>query len=527
MKRGTKYLFCLLSALFLVFLAACGNHSATNDFSDAQPENTLGLPEPDPAPVEYTYIKETVDYTEKNEQYSFRMDMERTDTDKAHYFFEKKIVDEQRRSCIEATEQILAQLGELPDVPEICVLTEKSYGSLFVVGNRVFLSEQDWQTHEYVINVLMAVYGDFTHYGLAYGYANLLCQRLSWDNPVEGEFAEPSVVEICDLGLLCFDTAFASEEDANAAKNLACHFAASCNEETLKQFISNSDTTEGMEAVSDALSDYYDAHGLSYQPTNVRYGFGGVSYDYVVESDIGTFYLCDEWQDRNHQFNPLVSENFLHENYTEIREFFEINLRQMQQLRDTMNMYPYDDNISILLTDDPYLQESWADTKTDQLYILSVVSIMHEYIHALTRMDWIRGELWQIEGLARYLDLRYDYYGTPFTSYDYSNMPDSYIYLGAREYVAALNRPLDMAIDYLTIYDLICYSGGATNPNHGGGYIAGASFISYLVKQYGEQTVFQAIYCGAEPLPRTHDELVADWLAYLDETYKEYTKLEQ
>lgn len=526
MKKRINLLLGLL--VFLMVMAGCGGQAGTGNSGDVQNETTVtALPEEAPAPVEYTYTKETVTYTEKNEQYSFRMDMERTDTDKAHYFFEKKVADEQRRACIEATEQILARLGEIPEVPEICVLTEKSYDSLFVVGNRVFLKEQDWQTHEYVTNVLMAAYGDFTHYGLAYGYANLLCKRLNWGEGVDGAFVVPSVVEVCDLGLLCFNTAFVSEGDADAAKRLACHFAASCDEEELKRLISDSDTTEGMEAVSSKLSEYYAENGWEYQPTTVRYGFGGVSYDYVVESDIGVFYLCDGWQDSRYEQNPMVSENFLHENYAEVNEFFTINLRQMQQYRDEINLYPYDEDISIIMTDDPYLHVSYCNIITNQIYMISVVSMMHEYIHALTRTEKIEVEAWQIEGFARYLDLRYDHYGAPHTTYDYTNnMPDNAVWLAAGEYVAALERPLDMTVDYLTIYDLICYSGGATDPNQGDGYIAGASFINYLAKQYGEQTVIQSIYGGGEPLPKSHEELVADWVAYLNETYKEYSKLE-
>lgn len=527
MKRGTKYLFCLLSVLFLVFLAACGNQTTTNDSGDTQIGNTSGLPEPDPVPVEYTYTKETVDYTEKNEQYSFRMDMERTDTDKAHYFFEKKIADEQRKACIDATEQILAQLGELPDVPEICVLTEKSYGSLFVVDNRVFLSEQDWQTHEYITNVLMAVYGDFTHYGLVYGYASLLCRRLNWDAPVDGGFVEPSVIEVCDLGLLCFDTAFVSEEDANTAKSLACHFSASCDEEDLKRLIAGSDTTKGMEAVSSALAEYYAENCLEYLPSTVRYGFGGISYDYVVDSDIGVFYLCDDWKDRFYEAYTLASENFLHENYPIIKSYFETSLKEMNLYRERFALYPYENDISIVYIDTPGLSASWYDHSGKRINNISAASLIHEYIHVLTYSADLQP--WEIEGITRYAEVWSNAYGMTVENTDLTyilSLEDPrFEYI--REYARSLDRPLDHQMDYLELFNIWVYINGITDPNANDGYRTGASFLGYLINQYGEQTVIHSIFGDGEPLPKSHEELVNDWLAYLDETYKEYSKLEQ
>lgn len=504
----------LLAALVLVLLLTACTATPTEEVNGDQPE----------LPVEYVYTKETVTYTEKNEQYSFRMDLERTETEHARYFFEKKVTEEQRRACIESTEQILAQLGKLADLPEICVLTPGSYDSVFVEGNRLFVHEQDWQSREYATNVLMAVYGDYSHYGLAFGYADLLCRRLGWSDGEATAFVMPSVAEVCDLGLLCFKTAFVSDEDAAAASQLACHFAASCDEAELRKLLAESDTTAGMEAVSAALSGYYAENGVSYQPTTVRYGFGGKSYDYVVESDIGVFYLFDGWYDRRREFNPLVSENFLHENYAEVKVFFEINLRQMQQYRDTINLYPYEEDIVFLLTDDPYLHVSYTDMRTNRMYMINVLSMMHEYIHMLTRMDNIEAEPWQTEGFARYLDLRYDYYGAPATTNDWNTLPDTESFHYVHEYMEKMGRPLDMAADYLVIYDLYVYYNGATSPNQNSGYIPGASFIHYLVKQYGEQRVIQSIYGDGEPLPKDYDELVEDWLAYINETYRDYSK---
>ena len=50
------------------------------------------------------------------------------------------------------------------------------------------------------------------------------------------------------------------------------------------------------------------------------------------------------------------------------------------------------------------------------------------------------------------------------------------------------------------------------------------SFIQYLVKQYGEETVINSIYGNGNALPKTYAELVKEWNEYIAANYVNYSK---
>ena len=51
-------------------------------------------------------------------------------------------------------------------------------------------------------------------------------------------------------------------------------------------------------------------------------------------------------------------------------------------------------------------------------------------------------------------------------------------------------------------------------------YWSGASFVSFLVNQYGIDCVVQHLFGSGEPLPKTYTALVNDWVEYLDNAYR-------
>ena len=146
---------------------------------------------------------------------------------------------------------------------------------------------------------------------------------------------------------------------------------------------------------------------------------------------------------------------------------------------------------------------------------------MHEYIHALT-MPTSSMQSWKCEGFARYFSYYYDFYGMAFLNQDYNNSPNTPELKYIHEYSATINRPIDMEKDYCELENVAVHYFNFTNPN--ANYLAGSSFVQYLVKQYGEEAVINSIYGNGDLLPKTYAELVKEWNEYIESTYAGYSK---
>ena len=82
-----------------------------------------------------------------------------------------------------------------------------------------------------------------------------------------------------------------------------------------------------------------------------------------------------------------------------------------------------------------------------------------------------------------------------------------------------------MAIDYERLENIAVWYFRFHDPNEN--YLSGSSFVQYLVNQYGEKAVIEAIYGDKTPLPKPYEELVKDWIAYIEscgEGYSQYKK---
>lgn len=78
-----------------------------------------------------------------------------------------------------------------------------------------------------------------------------------------------------------------------------------------------------------------------------------------------------------------------------------------------------------------------------------------------------------------------------------------------------------MAVDFEKLENIAVYSRGYTSPNDS--YVAGSSFVQYLVKAFGEQAVIDSIYGSGTPLPQSMSELVQLWQEYLQTNYSTYS----
>lgn len=468
---------------------------------------------------EREYSSTEITYSELSAQYSFRAKMDSTETESAKYFFESSIKNEDREACIEATETILSG-QELDDItPEIYVFLQNRYDSKYVSDNKLYCSTRDWKSVEYITDVLLAIYGKSAHYGTAFGYASYLARSFEWGGG-DGKFSTPSLKDVLDLNYLCFDEDFVTYRDVISAREIACDFVDSYinkhGEKAVQQLL-----TSHTKAL-DALSSYYRGNGVSYAPSPIQYGYGGASYDYLVCSDYGTFYISKDWIDTNAEYNPLISDGFLHSNYADTKAFFETNIKQMKQYQELFNLDDYNNNLDIVFTKPINASKySFYQSANHRIYVYNVDSLMHEYIHSIT-MPKTSMESWEVEGFARYFSYYYDFYGIAFLNQDYNNTPNTSATKWVHEYLATINRHIDMARDYRELENIAVYSRSYADPNVS--YVAGSSFVQYLVKQYGEEAVINHVYGNGAPLSKTYTELVKEWNAFIESNYSAYSK---
>ena len=460
-----------------------------------------------------------VTYSESTAQYGFRLNMDSTETEFAKYYFESSIDAKEREACIETTDNCLAEQSFVGVVPEIYIFTQDQYDYKYISNHKLYSSVQNWRSVEYLTDVLMAAYGESVHYGTSFGYANYLAANKNWDF-YTGSFSNPSVKDILDLSYLCFDEAFAASDDVTAARDIACDF--------VETYINQHGEREFQQVLTshsrsiDALAAYYAENGVSYVPSSVQYGYGGKSYDYIVYSDFGTFYIAKDWVDINAELNPLITDGFLHSDYPETKAFFETNLKQMKQYQDLFKLDDYNNDLDIIFSKPLNVsQSSFYQSVIHRIYLYNVDSLMHEYIHSLT-MPAASMPIWKAEGFARYFSYYYDFYGMAFLNQDYNNTPDTPELKYIHEYLATINRPIDIEKDYQELENIAVYSRSFTDPNKS--YLTGSSFVQYLVKRYGEEAVISSIYGNGDSLPKTYRELVKEWNEYIESNYQTYSK---
>lgn len=515
-----KNITCLfLTICTLLLLASCGE----------QPE--ISVPEPTPTSFtldEVTFTKTSVLLSEAHDSvgapYGLNKSMEICEYGGFTYAFEPQIPYEERAECIQVTKAISDRVG-VGGALRVNIYSPDTYDCTFVENGSIFTCVQDWNAPEYTVSLLYGLLGEYSHYGALYGYANYLNSELDGSGtPVYSEMPKPEDGHnFLDLNLLCFRPEFVSVEEIECAQQLANAFVqeyiASHGEEEFLRLMEKSGGVEGAAEFRKVLSDFYASKGIDYTPTDMIYRSGGKGYDYIVKCAYAVMYVEKDWVDKNKDMCPYTYDNFLHENYDDVKQYFTINVGEFEQFRELFGLYPYDDDLNIYFTNHPNIDSRYL-ANTHSILIQNTASLGHEYIHSLTNEHNIM-EYWAMEGFARYFSYYYNYYGNAMGTVDFNAIDWKYI----QEYKADLGRDIDMNTDYAQVYHLMAYCNSYDDPNDAYGYVAGASFIDYLISRLGEKEAIEIICVTHDFGEYSYEELVADWQAYLTDNYAQYTKI--
>lgn len=508
-----KALLCALTVCTLFLSAACGT----------QTDAPSPLPSVDISTVSFakTQVMLSEGHDSIGAPFGLKKALEVCEYEGVTYGFEPQIPCEERAECIRVTNAVLDRIGVGKGI-QINVYAAETYGSTFTEKGTVYTCVQDWRAPEYTVSLLYGLLGDYCHYGALYGYAGHLGGELFGR-------AFPLCEEVngtgnfLDLNLLCFRTEFVSADEAEKAKLLANTFVRrymeAHGEAEFLRLAKESGTLQGTEEFRKALSGFYGTIGVAYTPTDILYRPGGQGYEYIVKCPYAVMYVETDWVDKNKDMCPYTYDNFLHENYGDVKQYFTVNIGEFGQYRELFGLYPYNDDLNIYFTNH-YGQSSYYLAQTHSVVAQNTASLGHEYIHSLTNDRSIM-ELWAGEGFARYFSYYYNYYGNAMSTVDLNTTDLKYV----QEFRAALGRDIDMNTDFAEVYHLMAWCSSYDDPNDGNGYVAGASFIDYLISRLGEEKTLEIICVTHDFGEWSYEELVADWQAFLSENYGQYTQI--
>ena len=508
-------------------LSACG-------IQGDQPTTQMTIPTTVSTPTfefdNLVFQKLTIDLIEApngmGADYVTTKDMELTQYQGVTYAFESSFSLADRQKCIQTTAMIVNKTGANQNL-QINIYSSGSYGYTIVDTGLVHTHAQDWTDVDYTATVLYGIFGEYCNYGMIYGYANYLVTEIygTSSNVLSENWDYSGNPEALDLNLLCFRNAFMDADSIASIQLISSTFVADYirvnGESAFQELLRNSGDIDHVDTFVQTLSAYYAGKGIEYTPTNILYRLGGKGYDYIVKSHYAVMYIEKDWFDANKDLCPFTYDNFLHENYGDTKRFFTIHIAQMKQYQDLFALDHYNHDLKIYFTNHSDGNYSHYNGERHAIALYNTGSLMHEYIHALTLLTALP-EAWARDGFARYYSFRYDYYGNAMRSADYNSAPDVPKFHWVYVYKQAVGGEIDGEYDFVELQHIATYANGYTNPNDGGGYTTGASFVAYLISRLGEEKVIEIICKTHDFGEYSYEELVADWNCYLADNYAMY-----
>ena len=465
-----------------------------------------------------SYTTQQVLYAESQSFFSMKTYMQTATVDSVTYFFEKSVSEEERLSCIDQTAAWLDRLGYEQEL-SVYIYDENTYQTENILNGSVYTYVRDWNNPEYLMILIRSVYGEFCNYGMAYGYANYLCDAIDVsDLKFEDSF------EFYDLNDLCFHPNFVSDDERKIAKNVANKFVSDYinanGEDAFIEILKASGNVNEYQKANDALSAFYKNNGIETVLSDLLYGFGGQYYNYTAKCEYANIFVQNDWHDSALYLYPAypMFDGFLNNNYPKTKDYFSLNLSQMKKYQNHFALDNYNNDLDIIFTNyDTSISEYRADLH--RITLAGTVPFMHEYIHSLTSNSIGLRELWAIEGFADYYELLYNEYPLDFWYHD-SNTYNAHPYM--QQFRDSLGREVNSPADFLELDHIISYYFDQ-NPNDS--YQSGSSFVSYLINTFGERPFLDYLLINHDLTTltdKTFDELVDDWKAYLEENYSEY-----
>ncbi len=440
----------------------------------------------------------------------------------AEYAFGTEIGENIRTECVLATHTLLQYLDVYTDM-KILMISDEGDKKCFVENGTVYITGfQEFKSVDYIASVLPAIFGEYCNYGLVYGYASFLCEELFGIKTKTNAPVFEKDWQYYDINLLCFNGKFVSANDEENAKNISCDFVKKyIKENGMKSFnrlLISSGKTDNNSLFLQALSDYYTQNGVTPVLSEILYGYGGFSYHYYAVCDYAVFCVPYDWKDRLQERAPEAYNGFLNFDYAQTRRFFEVNEKELKQLRDVFGLESYKEGLYITYTDQNpyYFKES---------HIIQTPSHAHtryNYIYSLLCNTELK--MWQKYGIAGYFGNKYNEYGVHVLNEHYKNRGNGPVWEFANAFVEKTGRDIDVSKDMTDLQHIYVYY----NNDYGlESTDSAASFVEYLISVFGEEKIVDYVVGRIrleDITEKSLDTLKSDWKDYVETEYSEYTK---
>lgn len=507
-------------------------------------EETTSQEESTPPAIDLSHLQyeeETITFTEKENGYtdfSVSCQMRTMTVNGRKYCFDLSIPEEDCTERIRFTEEKLMQARISQEIC-ICLYDNEKVRSIYTDGQSLYSPMFSMDDTDYLAAVLLAAYGEFSNYGMAYGYAALL----SGEELPEAQY--PQEWDYYDLNILCFLPQFTSEEDIENVKAVALDLAGDLVEmfghKTYQTLLGDSGRLTEAESVRKTLLAYYRRRGIATELSPLMYAPGGTTYTHIMRCENATFYTEKGWTPLDAaSFGIVIDDNTpdlikdlagCTASYAAYRRVFESYRIEMQQLKAFFSPYFYSYgylDVFFLNRDtvrkNGILANGYYDTRSHKIYLLNgrCDGYIHEFIHSLTYFPLETGIPWYHEGLTSYYALNYSKYHAAL--YDYScrvsisNMTGSF---GNTAQAWLDSQEGDLL--FINYYDFCTYHYGYSVDD--APYDAGTAFIDYLIKRFGEEAVldyFLFHHDLSQLTDKSMEGLLGDWKLYQQERYRNH-----
>lgn len=412
----------------------------------------------------------------------------------------------------------------------------------------LYFGYENLKTAECAAAIGAMIYGNEVNYGVLYGLGVSLARERGYDvsltDAADALTLCEQAPEYLDLTYACFLDNYAEEQTLVKVRTISAEFYSYLEENGKTDLVTNYSDRKRRQYFNEFLAGYdKPAYDNADMDGIVMYG-GGQAVRLVWQDEYANFYLMDDYV-WNYE-EPFFGVDVFNDTYANLRKTIADYRAQGAWATAYLSDYADYERVDVILGDDEYNWSDYYDGLTFyaplEVHLFNANIYQHELVHVITK-DYRKNDFregWLSECVAYYVDgmpLEGNEGYTPgILEYRWtvglSDDPESLSFRfmkGVEAYLGhALNfyDPDDMNAFYdaVLVYLTKFYSVYETVKT--GSSFGKVSFMSYLVRQYGESAAFSAVLLNApEQLSgHTWDTLIDAWEEYI---YSEHAWVEE